>query len=199
MYGDVRPYRITPLRLKSSSRYLQSRTSGNRETITVIGTINAAGGHIPPHIIVKGKTRRALNSFEILTAPEGSTWSVSDSGWTKQGIALLWFNESFLANIGPERPQMLILDGHGSHNFIELIDSAIQNNIIIAEIPAHTSHWLQPCDRTVFGPLKRHYNTACQNMMNIYPGVSVSHKSFLWLAQDSVGESSVWRQHKVWF
>ena len=27
------------------SKYLYSRTSGNRETSTVIGTVNAAGGH----------------------------------------------------------------------------------------------------------------------------------------------------------
>ncbi|XP_065642613.1 uncharacterized protein LOC136074235 [Hydra vulgaris] len=163
---------------KSCSRYIQSRTSGNCETITIIATISASGTHIPPHIIVKCKTRRALNGFEVLSAPERSAWSVSDSGWTKQGIALLWFSESFLTNIRPERPQILILDRHSSHNFIELIESAIKNNIIIAELPAHTSHWLQPCDRSVFGPLKQHYNVACQNMMNMYPGVLVSHRNF---------------------
>nr|XP_047135366.1 MFS-type transporter clz9-like [Hydra vulgaris] len=144
---------------KSSLRYIQSRTSGNCETI--IATISASGTHIPPHIIVKGKTRRALNGFEVLSAPERSTWSVSDSRWTKQGVAFRWFSESLLTNIGPERPQILILDGLSSHNFIELIDSAIKNNIVIAELPAHTSHWLQPCDRSVFRALKQHYNVAC--------------------------------------
>ena len=42
---------------ETGSKYLNSReTSGNWETITVIGTVNAAGGSLPPHIIVKGKT-----------------------------------------------------------------------------------------------------------------------------------------------
>ncbi|XP_047142825.1 uncharacterized protein LOC124817079 [Hydra vulgaris] len=135
---------------KSSSRYIQSWTSGNCETITIIATINASGTHIPPHIIAKSKTRRALNDFEVLSALERR----------------------------PERLQILILDGHSSHNFIKLIDSAIKNNIIIVELPAHTSHWLQPCDRSVFGPLKQHYNVACQDMMNMYPGVLVSRKNF---------------------
>lgn len=81
------------------SKHLQSRTSGNRETITIVGCVNADGGVIPPHIIIKGKTVRALNSFEVNAAPIGSTWSVSDSGWTKRGIALLWFTTSFLPNI----------------------------------------------------------------------------------------------------
>ena len=139
---------------QKGSKYLHSRTSGNRETITIIAAVNAAGAAIPPHVIVKGKTRKSLNSFNTLAAPTGTTWSWSDSGWTKQGIALLWFTESFLPNIGPERPQLLILDGHESHNFVELIDVAVQNNIHIIELPAHTSNWLQPRDRTVFGPFK---------------------------------------------
>jgi len=48
-------------------------------------------------------------------APEGTVMSVSDSGWTKQGIAGLWFTDVFLKNIGPHRPQSLIMDGHKSH------------------------------------------------------------------------------------
>jgi len=106
------------------------------------------------HVIVKGQTRRTLNSFQTKDAPQGCTWSWSDSGWTKQGIALLWFRNSFLPNIGNDRPQVLILDGHDSHNFTELIDAAVENNVHIIELPAHTSHWLQPCDRMVFGPVK---------------------------------------------
>ena len=159
---------------RKGSKHLQSRTSGNRELITVIGAINANGTCLPPHVIPKGKTVRALTSFQTEQAPKGTNWSVSNSGWTKQGIAKLWFTNTFLPNIGEERPQVLILDGHDSHNFLELIEVAIRNHIHIVELPAHTSHWLQPCDRTVFGPMKRYYNEGCQQLMNDYPGVVVS-------------------------
>jgi len=152
---------------KSSSLYLQCQTSGNRKTITVIVTINATGGHIPPQIIVKTKRRRSLNSYKILTALRVRLMV----GWTKQGIALLWFKKLFLTNIRSDRPQIQFVDGHGSHSFIELISWGIKN-IIIVEIPAHMSHWLQPCDRTVFGPLKRHYNTARKDMMKNAEGGS---------------------------
>lgn len=155
---DHRPGKVIATK---GSRYLHARTSGNRETITIIAAINAAGGTMPPHVIVKGKTRRSLNSFQLDDAPVGTTWSWSDTGWTKQGIALLWFTKSFLPAIGHERPQVLILDGHDSHNFLELIDTAIENNISIIELPAHTSNWLQPCDRTVFGPFKVAYRNVC--------------------------------------
>ena len=35
--------------------------------------------------------------------------------------------------------------------------------------PPHCSHKLQPLDRTVFGPLKRFYNSACCNWMVTNP------------------------------
>jgi len=70
------------------TKYLHSRTSGNREMITVIGAVNAGGGALPPRVIVKGKTRRSLNSLQTQDAPDGTTWSWSDSGWTKQGIVI---------------------------------------------------------------------------------------------------------------
>lgn len=122
------------------AKYLHMRTSGNREMITVIACVNAAGTPLPPHIIPKGKTAKALQSFQTMDAPEGTNWTVSDSGWTKQGIAKLWFQDTFLKNIGNARPQVLILDGHDSHNFVELIETAIENQIEIVELPAHTSN-----------------------------------------------------------
>ena len=106
---------------ETGSKYVQCSTSGNKETITVVACINANGDSLPPHLIVKGKTHRTLQSFRTREAPPGTMWSASDSGWTKQGIAKLWFTEVFLANIGPDRPQLLILDGHEAHNWIEII------------------------------------------------------------------------------
>ena len=163
---------------QKGTKYLHARTSGNRETITVIACVNAAGDKIPPHIIAKETTSRALHGFDLRSAPEGSTWSVSSTGWTKQGIAQLWFEKSFLPNIGKERPQILILDGHDSHNFVEFIELAQENQIEIVELPAHTSHWLQPCDRTLFKPFKDAYNNYCQELMNAFPGTVISHSNF---------------------
>ena len=160
------------------SKHVQTRTSGNRELITVIAAVNAEGTALPPHMIPKGKTIKTINAFNTTEAPANTNWSVSDSGWTKQGIAKLWFTDTFLPNIGEARPQILILDGHDSHNFVELIDIAIQNKIEIIELPAHTSHWLQPCDKSLFGPLKRYYNQVCSELMSNYPGVVVKRSNF---------------------
>ena len=80
---------------KTGSKYVQCSSSGNKETITVVACIKANGDSLPQHLIVKGKTHRTLQSFRIREAPPGTMWSASDSKWTKQGIAKLWFTEYF--------------------------------------------------------------------------------------------------------
>lgn len=62
---------------------MQSKT-GFRESVTLIACANAAGSVLPPHVIVKGKTKRALQSWDTENAPAGALMSASDSGWTKQ-------------------------------------------------------------------------------------------------------------------
>ena len=83
----------------------------------------------------------------------------------------------------------MILDGHDSHNFVELIELAIANRTEIVELPAH---WLQPCDQTVFKLLKDKYNEVCQELTNEYQGVVVSKADF------SVLPSKAWNKALSW-
>lgn len=50
--------------------------------------------------------------------------------------------------------QLLILDGHNSHCTYPFVSYAEQHKIIILCLPPHTTHALQPCDVSVFGPLQ---------------------------------------------
>ena len=172
---NFKPHKIAAAK---GTKYLHMWTSGNRETITTTAYVNAAGRALPPHVIPKGKTVKSLQSFQVIDAPEGTNWTPSESGWTKQGIAKLWFECAFFSNIGPQRRQLLILGGHDSHNFVELIDMAIQNQIKIVELPAYISNWLRPCDRTAFKPLKDAYSNAAQDMMSNQPGVITNKANF---------------------
>ena len=72
---------------------------------------------------------------------------------------------------------MLTVNGHDSHNFLELINAAIKNKVHSRELPAHTSHWLQLCDRTVLGPFKNVYRKACEDLGS-FPGSVVSKAKF---------------------
>nr|XP_047122972.1 uncharacterized protein LOC124806265 [Hydra vulgaris] len=162
---DVKPRKLVA---RKDTKNLHSRTSGNRELITVIACVNAQGKFIPPQVIVKGKTSRSLWGLNTELAPPGTNWSWSGSGETKQGLAKLWFTKTFLENIGPQHP----------HNFIELINIAIQNQLHIVEMPSHTSNWLQSCDRTLFKPLKDYYCSTVQDLMGQFPGIITCFSNF---------------------
>ena len=156
--------------------------AGSREMITVIACANAMGQTVPPHFIMPGKTRRALHGYALENIDKNSTlrdakFSVSESGWTKDGIARLWFEQTFLPNIGNYRPQLLICDGHGSHNNIEFIEIARSNNIVVMELPSHTSNWTQPLDRSFFKSLKSAWNKEVDNFIHT-TGLAIGHAQF---------------------
>ena len=55
------------------------------------------------------------------------------------------------------KPRILVCDGFGTHETLEIIEFCLENNIILCRLPSHTSHKTQPCDVSVFGPLKTAY------------------------------------------
>ncbi len=60
----------------------------------------------------------------------------------------------FIQYAVPERPVVLIVDGHKSHLTLELIDLCRREQIILLCLPPHTMHALQPLDGSVFKSLK---------------------------------------------
>ena len=57
----------------------------------------------------------------------------------------------------PSWQKDLIIDGHGLHISIEMIQVVIDNNILYC-LPPHTTHILQPLDVAVYRPLKAHFS-----------------------------------------
>ncbi|KAF1928545.1 DDE-domain-containing protein, partial [Didymella exigua CBS 183.55] len=117
---------------------------GNREWVTVIQGINAAGWAIPPFIIFAGQYH--------LSACENS--------WTTNELGVEWLKH-FIKHtdgkvVGARR--LLILDGHESHHSLEFQELCKKNNICTLCMPPHSSHLLQPLDVGCFSPLKRAYS-----------------------------------------
>ena len=89
--------------------------------------------------------------------PDGSHYTVSDSGWMEAAYFLQWFKKMFVPavkNLTTKAPVVLIFDGHHSHISIELIELAQRNRIHLLCLPPHSTHLLQPLDIAVFGPMK---------------------------------------------
>ena len=89
-----------------------------------------------------------------------------------------WFKKCFLPNISDHRPQILVLDSHASHEPIDLLDAARDENIVLFTLPSHTTHSLQPFDKTVFSVLKRRYDTECSEFLVENPMKQIDHQNF---------------------
>ena len=64
----------------------------------------------------------------------------------------------------------VILDNHSSHIYLPAINYARRHGIEFLTIPPHTSHRLQPLDRTFFGPLKTFYSQEAEKCIVNHPG-----------------------------
>ncbi|XP_045162342.2 uncharacterized protein LOC123527124 isoform X1 [Mercenaria mercenaria] len=121
------------------------------------------------HVCCEGKTSRSLYGFNTSAAPIGTRWAWQKNGWMDDNLGERWFNEVFLEFCGSERPELLILDGHSSHETLGILMRAMEENIHILALPPHTTHALQPLDKAVFGPLNRAYNDVCSSFLQESP------------------------------
>ena len=116
---------------------------------------------------------RKRNKPELVGhAPPGNPCSVSPNGWIDAGLFLEYLKH-FVAHIkcSKDLPVLLILDGHKTHTeSLPSIDNACENGIVIVSLPLHTSHKLQPLDRSFFKPLKAAFNSACSIWLRNHPG-----------------------------
>ena len=167
--GISMEYSPTAVVARRGTRNVPGRTSNSRQNITMMACINAVGTCMPPMFVIKGKTSKSLDAIKTEEGPPGSTWTHQKNAWMEDALGLPWFEKTFLKNCGLERPQLLLLDSHHSHETLSLLEAAKQNDIIIMAIPPHTTHYLCPLDRTVFGPFQRSYDSVCSDFMSAKP------------------------------
>lgn len=94
---------------------------------------------------------------------------MSENGWTDNFLCKEWFKNTFIPQTTAQntsgKPILLIYDGHGSHEQLELINLAREHNIILFCLPPHTTHKLQPLDVGVFGPFQRAWSERCDEIV----------------------------------
>ena len=139
MMGQIKAQMVfTGSEKRSAPKRIQP---GNREWVTVIQGISAAGWAIPPFIIFAGKV---LISSWYHDVPRDWILQVSPNGWTSNELAIAWlkhFNAHTKArSVGSYR--LLIVDGHESHQSFEFHKFCKQEKIIILCIPSYSSYIL---------------------------------------------------------
>ncbi|XP_052818460.1 uncharacterized protein LOC128244499 [Mya arenaria] len=86
--------------------------------------------------------------------PDSWLFGVSESGFINTDLFHKWFMKIFFANCWSVRPVLLIMDNHDAHVHLHTIKAAIENDVVLLGLPAHTTHIMQPQDVKVIGPLK---------------------------------------------
>lgn len=144
-------------------------TSGERGTlVTVCCAISAIGSFIPPFFIFP---RHRVTDAMSKGAPPGSHVVAHPSGWmTRENFEVFLKHFIKFSKASREHRVLLVLDNHDSHITPNGINLCRQNGITLLTLPPHTSHKLQPLDRTVFGPFKAYYNQVADDFMVNHPG-----------------------------
>ena len=145
---------------KSSRKVLVPRNSKHCHTIatassqhmSILCCASAAGQVIPP-LIVFSKGMPSGRSFQN-EGPVNASYSHSDSGFVDRNMYVEWFTKVFVKHIPSERPAILLQDGATIHISPELIDAAIENNVILLCFPPKLTHILQPCDVVMFRKMR---------------------------------------------
>ncbi|GAA6080018.1 uncharacterized protein LOC119495270 isoform X1 [Tachysurus ichikawai] len=80
-----------------------------------------------------------------------------------------WFSIPYCYSLITMRPIF-----HEAHISLRALDLAKSKGIVMLTIPPHTSHRLQPLDKSVYGPFKTYYNRALDGWMRSNPGKTAS-------------------------
>ena len=145
---------------------IPGRVANSKESVSVLGCGNACGDIMSPMIIVKGKTVRSLMGWKTEDAPPNTKWAYQEKSYMDTGLGVEWFEKVFLKECGVERPQLLVLDSHCSHEPLDLLQCAKREQITLLTLPSHCTQELQPWDKSMFKPLKTNYNSLCTEFMS---------------------------------
>lgn len=148
-------------------------TSAERgKNVTVLFAMSAGGQFIPPFFIFP---RQRMNDRLMINSPNESVAEVQPNGWMNSELFLKWMAHFVkYTNPSEESPILLILDGHASHKDLDVINFATKKHIHMLSTPPHTTHKLQPLDRTFMKPFKTAYNDACDLWMRANAGLKIS-------------------------
>ena len=142
------------------------------QLVTLCCAVNAMGNTIPPMFVFP---RVHFNKRFLHGAPIGSICEAYPSGWMTSNTFLV-FMKHFIkySHASIDRKVLLLLDNHESHISVQTIELAKANGVVMLSFPPHCSHKLQPLDRSVYGPFKRYYNSACDMCMLNHPGETMT-------------------------
>ena len=140
---------VVPKRMRTA----HSRQVAPTDHISILCCVSAAGRAMPPFIIFKGSFP---GGHYTTGGPPDALYGKQDSGFMDSELFLKWFNQLFMkhADPQPEKPVLLLVDGHSSHCSMEIIEAAKEKNVTLLALAPHTTHLTQVLDVSVYKPFK---------------------------------------------
>ena len=156
-------------------RQVRKASSAERgKNTTALCCMNAAGNFLPPMIIFP---RKRFQDILMQGAPAGAIGGVNvkGTGYIDQTLFLRWLHHfQAVTNCSINAKHLLLLDGHESHKTLEAVEYGRTNGIVMISLPPHSSHRLQPLDRTFFKTLNTNYERQVHSFMMSHHGERVT-------------------------
>ncbi|KAK7478675.1 hypothetical protein BaRGS_00030060 [Batillaria attramentaria] len=151
------------------ARQVGKITSAERGVlVTLVCACNAAGYFLPPMYIFP---RKRMVDTLMKDAPPQAVGYANPSGWSDDGLFMMWLQHfAGLVNCSRENRHIILLDGHHSHKTLQAIEFCRDNGIELITLPPHSTHRMQPLDRTYFRTLKSAFNAEADSWMVTNPG-----------------------------
>ena len=144
-------------------RFKQALMDGNREWITLIACVGASGKALPPGLIFSAESKNVQEAWvrDVDKKKHHVYVTTTASGWSDHDAGLGWLQQVFDVNTkhtARRKWRLLIVDGHGSHLSKAFLTYCHLNKILVAILPPHSTHTLQPLDAVLFRPLSAAYS-----------------------------------------
>ena len=148
------------------------RTPADSQHVTMVCAVNAAGeygavglilsGARPPPQFMGTMEAMGLNEWAVGCGKKGFVTTETFFDWLKLFCEEL-DNKYRKENRGEEH--LLILDQCSCHASLRILEYAEAHHVLLYGLPPHTTHYTQPADVGIFGPLKAHFWNAETDLM----------------------------------
>lgn len=153
----------------------------NREKeLTALVTISASGILAPPTILFPYKRPPPMNI--IKSAPDDWGIGISESGWMTYETLFESIKNIFypwLIRNKIEFPVAIFIDGHNSHNSVDLYEFCREKQIYLIGLLPNATHFLQPLDVAVFQPIKSVWKDMVHKWKLNNDGKKINRENFM--------------------
>nr|CAH7761453.1 unnamed protein product [Callosobruchus chinensis] len=176
--------------MKGSKNVYSVERSSAKENITVLFTFSADGTICVPMVVypyqrIPEKVAKNINP----------KWGVgrSDNGWMTSETFYQYIANIFhphLKENGVKLPVILFLDGHKSHLNYQLSLLCNELQIEIISLYPNATRILQPCDVSIFRPMKEAWRQSVREWEEQHPGEVVNKAVFASILEKAVDVST---------